>query len=81
MLTAIPEKERSPEMAKKNEPNDVSEQIRTLSESVEDIRRLLIYGLIRNGASQDQVATALGTTQATVSRLFSAAKKSSKRRK
>jgi predicted transcriptional regulator len=73
--------ERNPEMEKKSEAEDLSEQVRLLSEAVEDIRRLLIYGLIRNGASQGQVATALGTTQATVSRLLSAAKKSPKRRK
>jgi predicted transcriptional regulator len=68
-------------MAKKNEADDLTEQLRLLLEAVEDIRRLLIYGLIRNGASQGQVATALGTTQATVSRLLSATKKSPKRRK
>lgn len=36
-----------------------------------DIKRLLIILLIKNGATQAEVAKALGVTQGTVSKLFS----------
>lgn len=34
------------------------------------IKRLLICGLLRSGASQNDVAKALGISQATISRMF-----------
>jgi predicted XRE-type DNA-binding protein len=34
------------------------------------IKRLLIFGLLRSGASQRDVATALGVDQSFISRLF-----------
>lgn len=37
---------------------------------LQSIKRLLVFGLLRSGASQDEVATALGITQGTVSRMF-----------
>jgi predicted transcriptional regulator len=68
--------------AKKGESAaDSHEQLGVIADALNDIRRLLIYGLIRNGASQDQVAAVLGTTQGTVSRLLSALKTTGKRRK
>jgi predicted transcriptional regulator len=39
------------------------------------IRRLLVFALLKSGASQDQVASALGVDQSGVSRMFSAPKK------
>jgi predicted transcriptional regulator len=68
--------------AKKGElAADTHEQLRVIADALYDIRRLLIYGLIRNGASQDQVAAALGTTQGTISKLLSVLKTTGKRRK
>lgn len=37
---------------------------------VSAIKRLLLYALIRDGASQDDIAMALGINQSTVSRMF-----------
>ena len=41
-----------------------------LVESVEQIKRLLIFALLRSGASQGDVAKALGVTQSSISRLL-----------
>lgn len=38
--------------------------------TLEDIKRLLIMALLRSGASQDEIANALGVNQSTISRLF-----------
>ena len=37
---------------------------------LESVKRLLILRLIRDGASQEEIAGALGVTQPTVSRMF-----------
>ena len=34
------------------------------------IKRLIVFALLRSGASQDRVAAALGTSQPQVSRMF-----------
>jgi predicted transcriptional regulator len=39
------------------------------------IKRLLVFALLKSGASQEQVAGALGVDQSAVSRMFSAPKK------
>lgn len=51
-----------------------------LIESVEQIKRLLILGLSRNGASQAEIAKSLGVSQSSVSRLspFGIGRKSTK---
>ena len=53
-------------MAAKNETPDA---IRVLRE-LEDIKRLLVLSLLRSGASQAEVARALGVNQSSVSRMF-----------
>ena len=45
-----------------------------IAETLSQIRRLLVYSLIRNGASQDQVAIAIGVSQKTISRMMAKAK-------
>lgn len=42
------------------------------------IKRLLIFGLMKTGLKQDEVAKALGVDQSQISRLFSKEKKSGK---
>lgn len=46
----------------------------------QDIRRLLIALLMKNGVSQAEIAKALGVNQATVSRLLSGSRPSSRGR-
>ena len=46
---------------------------------LEDIRRLLVFVLLKQGMKQGEVADALGVTQSTVSKMFS--KKKSKKSK
>lgn len=41
-----------------------------LVESVEQIKRLLIIGLLRSGASQADIAKGLGVNQSSISRLL-----------
>lgn len=43
------------------------------------IKRLLIYGLMKDGAKQDDIAKALGVDQSQISRMFAAKKKSGKK--
>ena len=47
-----------------------SEQLDTLTSEVESIKRLLLFWLLKNGMSQEDVARALGVNQSTVSRIF-----------
>ena len=39
-------------------------------DELQAIKRLMIFGLIRSGASQGEVAAALGVNQSSVSRMF-----------
>jgi hypothetical protein len=39
---------------------------------LEDIKRLLMLGLLRDGVSQGDIAKALGVNQSTISRMFPA---------
>ena len=48
----------------------VDDKSEKLFESVEDVKRLLILMLIRNGVNQRQIAAALNISQSSVSRLF-----------
>lgn len=41
-----------------------------LLEELTNIRRLLIFSLLRSGATQSQVAGALGTSQSQISKMF-----------
>lgn len=69
-------------MSFKSRTEDGSEErLREIANSLDEIRRLLIYALLRNGASQGDVAAALGTTQGTISKLLANAKKPARRRK
>ena len=45
------------------------------------IRRLLVFALIKSGASQDEVAAALGVSQSSISKMFPNVKKSGRTRK
>ena len=56
-------------MKKVNKNQDNDQQNTTLAE-LRDIKALLILLLLKSGASQTEIAKALGTTQATVSRQF-----------
>jgi len=47
-----------------------SDQLDTLTSEVESIKRLLLFWLLKNGLSQEDVARALGVNQSTVSRIF-----------
>jgi predicted XRE-type DNA-binding protein len=51
-------------MARSKEPVDS-----TLAELIA-IKRLLVFALLRSGANQKQIATALGVDQSHVSRMF-----------
>jgi DNA-binding NarL/FixJ family response regulator len=41
-----------------------------VANALEDIRRLLVLLLLKGGATQSEIAKALGTTQGTVSKQF-----------
>ncbi len=50
------------------------EENETTHKILSDIRKLLIFNMLENGYSQAKVAEALGTSQASISRLFSKSK-------
>jgi len=54
-------------MNKRNKPDNDSQ---TASADIKDIKSLLILLLVKTGASQTEIARALGINQATVSRQF-----------
>ncbi len=58
-----------------------TDDLKRLADATEDIRKLLIFALLRNGASQAQVAAALSVNQSSISRLFPQAKGSARTRK
>lgn len=61
-------------MSKTKEPsNKTEEHLGEIAETLTQIRRLIVFSLIRNGASQDQVANALGVSQKTISRMMAKA--------
>jgi hypothetical protein len=39
-------------------------------EQLISIKKLLVFALLRNGATQSQIAAALGTSQSTISKMF-----------
>lgn len=41
---------------------------------LEDIKKLLVLSLVKNGVSQEEVAKALGVNQSSISRLFGKSK-------
>jgi predicted XRE-type DNA-binding protein len=53
-------------MAGKRADSDAIGVLREL----EDIKRLLLLALLRSGASQEEVAKALGVSQPSISRMF-----------
>lgn len=53
-------------MAKKTRDSDAIGVLRELG----DIKRLLILALLREGASQAEIAKALGVSQPSISRMF-----------
>jgi predicted transcriptional regulator len=58
-------------MSKGKEPvSKTEEHLGEIAETLSQIRRLMVYSLIRNGASQDQVAVAIGVSQKTISRMM-----------
>lgn len=46
------------------------EKANPMADELVAIKRLLIFGLLRDGASQAEVAAALGVNQSSVSRMF-----------
>lgn len=46
-------------------------QLEELLKSVNEMKRLMIFALMRGGATQNEIAKAMGIGQASVSRLFS----------
>ena len=56
-------------MKKTNKTEDDGRQDQTAAE-LRDIKALFVLLLLKSGASQTEIAKALGTTQATVSRQF-----------
>ncbi len=53
-------------MAKKENTSIATGSLKEL----QDIKRLLVLGLIRSGVSQEHVAKALGVSQSSISRMF-----------
>ena len=53
-------------MVKKGSGSDAIGALKEL----EDIKRLLMLGLLRDGVSQAEIAKALGVNQSTISRMF-----------
>ncbi len=58
------------EIMKKANNNQETDPQDATSAELKDIKALLILLLMKSGASQTEIARALGTTQATVSRQF-----------
>jgi DNA-directed RNA polymerase specialized sigma subunit len=54
------------------------DQLTRIADALEDIKRLMIAGAMRNGASQEDIAKALGVDRSSISRLFSRSKSKSK---
>lgn len=48
----------------------IQDEIDPVQKELSDIKRLMIFTLLRDGVSQGEVAAALGISQATVSRMF-----------
>jgi len=57
------------------------DDLKRLADATEDIRKLLIFALLRSGISQAQVAAALSVNQSSISRLFPQAKGGARTRK
>lgn len=55
--------------------------LKRLADTIEDIRKLLIFALLRSGTSQAQIAAALNVNQSSISRLFPQAKGNARTRK
>ena len=47
----------------------MADSLAVIAQEVTMIRKLMVFSLLSSGVSQDKVATALGVSQATVSRL------------
>jgi predicted transcriptional regulator len=47
----------------------MSDALTKIAEEVTVIRKLMVFALLKSGVSQEQLAAALGISQATVSRL------------
>ncbi|HEV2111385.1 MAG TPA: helix-turn-helix domain-containing protein [Gammaproteobacteria bacterium] len=50
-----------------------------LLKELQDIKRILVVALIKSGASQGEVATALNVNQSSISRMFPSKDKSKKK--
>ena len=46
------------------------EELDPIQKELSDIKRLMVLALVRDGVSQSTIATALGVSEATVSRMF-----------
>jgi predicted transcriptional regulator len=57
-----------------------NEDLTAIVKELAMIRKLLVFGLMNAGASQQKVARALGIDQSQISRMFSATKPTSKKR-
>ena len=63
---------------KKQSESSEAEQLKRLADGVDDIKKLLISALLRGGASQEDIAKALGVDRSSISRLFTKSKSKKK---
>ena len=59
----------------------MNDPLATIAEEIAMIRKLAVFALLNSGVSQEQLATALGVSQATVSRMSGGATKGNQRAK
>jgi DNA-directed RNA polymerase specialized sigma subunit len=68
-------------MASRQTETDASlDKLNEVATSLEHIKRLLIFSLLRNDVSQAELGAALGMSQSTVSRLVPAGKPAKRKR-
>jgi DNA-directed RNA polymerase specialized sigma subunit len=53
-------------MSKKNDNLNSDDMLN----EIRDIKRLLIFGLLRSGVKQEDIGNALGVSQSTISKMF-----------
>lgn len=59
----------------------MNDSLVTIAEEITMVRKLMVFALLNSGVSQEQVASTLGVSQATVSRLAGGAAQGSRRSK
>jgi predicted transcriptional regulator len=59
----------------------MNDSLATIAEEITMVRKLMVFALLNSGVSQEKVASALGVSQPTVSRLTGGAAQGSHRAK